>query len=466
MNYKELGFKAGIEAHQQLEGHKLFCNCPNVVHDSNKPDVIFERKLRAIAGELGRIDKAALTEMKKDRVNKYEGCSSSSCLVEYDEEPPHEVSKKALETALEVALLFKMKVVDEIEFMRKTVIDGSNVSGFQRTALIGMDGYIDTSKGRVSVENLFLEEEAAQKVSEDEEKVSWRLDRLGVPLLEVQTGPDIKDAEHAKEVSSKIGMILRSTGKVKRGIGSIRQDVNVSIKGHPRVEIKGFQELKMMPKVIEIEVKRQQKEKGEAHVRKFNPDGTTEFLRPMPGAARMYPETDIEPIRITKEMLLEVRIPELIDDIVLRFEKEYKLREDVARELVKKEIDFEKYAKLKLDNNFIADVLTNYPKEIKKRFNLDASQLNEEDYLEVFDYVIKGVAKDAVLDILVKKLKGEDVNLDSYKGLSDEEIEKGLKELVKKNPDAPIGGLMGDAMKMFKGKVEGKKVMEILKKLK
>jgi len=224
--------------------------------------------------------------------------------------------------------------------------------------------------------------------------------------------------------------------------------------------------LKMMPKVIEIEVKRQQKEKGEAHVRKFNPDGTTEFLRPMPGAARMYPETDIEPIRITKEMLLEVRIPELIDDIVLRFEKEYKLREDVARELVKKEIDFEKYAKLKLDNNFIADVLTNYPKEIKKRFNLDASQLNEEDYLEVFDYVIKGVAKDAVLDILVKKLKGEDVNLDSYKGLSDEEIEKGLKELVKKNPDAPIGGLMGDAMKMFKGKVEGKKVMEILKKLK
>jgi len=461
------GFKAGIEAHQQLEGNKLFCDCPTVIHDPNKPDIKFKRKLRALAGELGKIDPAALAEMKKDRTYKYEACTTSSCLVEIDEEPPHGVNGKALNTALEVALLLNMRIVDEVEFMRKTVIDGSNVSGFQRTAMIGMDGYIETSKGRVGITNLFLEEEAAQKVTEDKDSVTFRLDRLGVPLLEIVTDPDIKDPEHAKEVAQKIGMILRSTGKVKRGIGSIRQDVNISISGHPRVEIKGFQELKLMPKVVENEVKRQQKDKkGKSHVRKFNADGSTEFLRDMPGSARMYPETDVKPIRITKKMLLAIKLPELIDDRTLRYEKKYKVRDDVAKELVKKDIDFKKFSKLKLDNNFIADVIINYPKEIKKRFNLDC-KLQYKDYLEVLGYVEKGkITKEAVLDILVKKIKGEKINLSSFKGLDDKEIEKALKDLVKKNPNAPIGGLMGDAMKLFKGKVEGKKVMEILKKLK
>jgi len=465
MDYKELGFKCGIEIHQQVEGRKLFCNCPAIVHDKDA-DIFFERKLRAVTGELGKTDLAAKAEMKKDKVYKYEACSSSSCLVEMDEEPPHEVNRKCLDLALEVAMLLNMKIVDEIEFMRKTVVDGSNVSGFQRTALVGMDGYLETSKGRVNISSLCLEEEAAKKLEDKDHEVRYKLDRLGVALLEIATDPDIVDAEHAKEVSSILGMVLRSTGKVRRGIGSIRQDVNVSIKGHPRVELKGFQELKFMPKVIEIEVKRQQKEKGESHVRKVNSDGTSIFMRPMPGAARMYPETDIDPIRISKEELLKIKLPELIDDRVVRFEKEFGLRSDVARELVVKNIDFSKF-KFKLDNNFIAEVLVNYPKEIKKRFNLDASQLTEEDYKEVFGYLEEGkIPKDAVLDILVKKLKGENVNLDSFKGVSDSELEKVLKKLVDANPNVPIGGLMGDAMKKFRGKVEGKKIMSILKKLK
>jgi Glu-tRNA(Gln) amidotransferase subunit E-like FAD-binding protein len=461
MDYKKLGFKAGIEIHQQLEGSKLFCDCPCIVHDKN-PDVFFERKLRAIAGEMGKVDQAAQAEMKKDKIYKYQACKSSSCLVEYDEEPPHEVNKKSLDAALEVCLLLKMKVIDEVEFMRKTVVDGSNVSGFQRTALVGMNGYVDTSKGRVGIESVCLEEEAAKKVKTEDHCVTFRLDRLGVPLLEIATAPDIKDAEHAKEVASILGMMLRSTSKVKRGIGSIRQDVNVSIKGHPRVELKGFQDLRSMVKVIEHEVKRQQKKKGESHVRKVNADASSTFLRPMPGAARMYPETDIPSILITKKKLLSIKLPELIDDIVLRYEKKYKLRVDLARELVGKEIEFEKFSKLKLDNNFIAEVLVNYPKEIKKRFGLKG--LKEKDFLEVLSYLIEGkIVKGAVLDVLVKKIKKEKVVFS--KGLSDKEIEKKLKELVKKNPKAPIGGLMGDAMKMFKGKVDGKKVMAILKKL-
>ena len=467
MDYKKLGFKAGIEIHQQLEGKKLFCDCPAVVHDPNKADVFFERKLRAAAGETGKVDQAAAYEMKKDKIFQYEACSSSSCLVEYDDEPPHELNKDCLEIALEVSKLLNAKVVDEIHFMRKTVVDGSNVSGFQRTGLIASDGYIETSKGRVGIEGVFLEEEAAQKLEEKEHIVKYRLDRLGVALLEIATDPSIKDAEHAKEVSSIIGMMLRSTGKVKRGIGTIRQDVNVSIKGHPRVELKGFQELKYMVKVIDAEIERQKKEKnGESHVRDVKANGISKFSRPMPGAKRMYPETDIPVIRVTKKMLDAVVLPELIDDKVLRFEKEFKLSAEDARIIVKSEIDFASYVKeyKKVDSKILVDILVKHPKEIKKRFNLEG--LKEKDLREVLGYLNSGkIGKSAVLEVLVDILKNGKADLSKYKGISDDDLEKEVKKIVKANKGAPINALMGEVMKKFRGKVDGKKVMMILKRL-
>ncbi len=468
MDYKELGFKSGIEAHQQLETHKLFCHCPSIVHDENKADIFFTRRLRAIAGEAGKIDQAAKFEMNKLKIVKYEACSTSSCLVEMDEEPPHKVNKNALKIVLEVALLLKAKVLDEIHFMRKTVVNGSNVSGFQRTALIAVDGYIETSKGKVGVGSIYLEEEAAQKISEDENSITFRLDRLGVPMIEIQTNADIKDPEHAKEVAGKIGMILRSTGKVKRGIGTIRQDVNVSIKGHPRVEIKGFQDLKNMTKVIENEVVRQLNEKSpSSHVRKFNADCSTSYLRPMPGAARMYPETDISVITSVRELLKEIKLPELIDEKALRFEKKYDLSSDLARGLVEEEIDLENFKFKNLEMKFIASVLVNYPKEIHSRFNLDASKLTEKDYKEVLGYLNEGkISKEAVLEILVEIVKGNEIDLTKYKIADNSEIKKVLRNLVEENPNLTIGALMGDAMKIFRGKVDGKVIMELLKKLK
>lgn len=469
MDYKKLGFKAGIEIHQQIEGKKLFCSCPAIVHDPNKADIFFERKLRASAGETGKVDKAAQYEMNKDKIYKYEACSSSSCLVEFDEEPPHEVNEDALMLALEVSLLLNADIVDEIHFMRKTVVDGSNVSGFQRTALVATNGYIETSKGKVIVESICLEEEAAQKLEEKGHIVSYRLDRLGVALLEIATDPSIQDPEHAKEVSSILGMILRSTGKVKRGIGTIRQDVNVSIKGHPRVEVKGFQDIKIMPKIIEAEVLRQQKEKKAAsHVRKANANGTTTFLRPMPGAARMYPETDIPIITVTKEMLKSIKLPELIDEKVLRFEKQYKLNPDLARLVVKSELDFESYTKefKKIETNLLADILITYPKDIQKRYKLDFNNLKENQIKEVLSYLDQGkVNKEAILEIFVELLQGKKLNLDKYKTLDTKELETILKKIISKNKGAPIGALMGEAMKELRGKVDGKTVMTFLQKL-
>lgn len=469
-DYKGFGFKAGLEIHQQIESHKLFCSCPSLVNDEHQPDIFFERRLRASAGETGLVDQAAAYEMQKGKLFQYEACSSSSCLVEFDEEPPHSVNMHALKVALEVSLLLHAKIVDEVHFMRKTVVDGSNVSGFQRTGLIAMNGYIDTSQGRVTIPSICLEEEAAKKLEGHEHVVKFRLDRLGVALVEIATDASIKDPEHAKEVASLLGMVLRSTGKVKRGLGTIRQDVNLSIAGHPRVEIKGFQELRYMPKVIDHEIKRQIQEakNGVAHVRKAHPDGSSTYLRPMPGAARMYPETDIPPVSITKELLASIALPELLDTKALRYEKEYQLPADLARMLIAEDIDFVGYRKEfpSLETKFIAHILVNTPKEIQKRYSLDTSILTDAQYKEVLGYFAEGlISKEAILDILVEILQGKKIDLHKYKSVDSHTLEKELKELIATNKGAPFNALMGEAMKKYRGKVDGQRIMELLKKL-
>src|SRR3989339_1563095 len=191
LNYPGLGLKCGLEVHQQLEGKKLFCNCPTL-NSGKEADVKFERRLRAVAGETGKIDVAAKHEMEKGRKIIYEADSADTCLVECDEEPPHELNIEALETTLKAALLFNAKVVDEIQVMRKTVVDGSNVSGFQRTALVAQDGFIETSQGKVVIPTICLEEEAAQKLEDGNNFVRYRLDRLGIPLIEIATNAGIK----------------------------------------------------------------------------------------------------------------------------------------------------------------------------------------------------------------------------------------------------------------------------------
>ena len=466
MDYKKLGFKCGIEAHQQLEGRKLFCDCLtlNIREDG---DIEFSRKLRAVIGETGYVDAAAAAEMAKSKTYKYIGDSKDVCLVEMDEEPPHPINPDAVKTALIVAKLLNAKIVDEIQVMRKTVVDGSNVSGFQRTALIGYDGYIKTSKGKVRIPGIFLEEEACQKVKEDKNSVTYRLDRLGIPLIEIATEPDIIDNEHAKETAEKIGMILRSTGKVKRGIGTIRQDVNVSIKGRNRVEIKGFQELKLIPLVIENEVKRQMKlkKKEDSHVRKFNQDGTTEFLRPMPGAHRMYPETDIPPFKPD----IKIEKVELIENKVKRFEK-LGLGKDLAVLTAKSDKAdwFEEFVKKfkKIKPAFIAETLLSTTKEIKRKFTSEIDNLTKASFEEIFSYLNDGkVSKESIMNILIDYAKGNFKDISAYSLISDKELEKELKTIVDKNKNLPFGALMGIAMKKFRGKAEGSKISIILKKI-
>ena len=242
--------KIGLEIHQQLDTKKLFCDCPSTLSDES--DTSFERFLRVTEGEMGEVDRAALFEYAKGKKYIYYSPRSSSCLVEMDEEPPHSVNEEALEAALTISKMVGAKVVDLICFMRKIVVDGSNTSGFQRTALVATDGEVNG----VGIATICLEEDSARKIGEESGKKYYNIDRLGIPLIEMATKPEIKTPEMAQEIALKIGMILKRV-KTKRGLGTIRQDLNVSISGMPKVEIKGFQRLNQISRVIQNEIERQ-----------------------------------------------------------------------------------------------------------------------------------------------------------------------------------------------------------------
>lgn len=255
-DYKELGLMMGLEIHQQLDSQsKLFCRCPNSLTDK-EPERKIYRRLRPTQSELGEIDRAAYEESQRNLQFVYEAYNHHTCLVEADEEPPAKLNQEAVDISIILASLMNMKVVDEFHTMRKQVIDGSNTSGFQRTGILATDGYVETEFGNVTIETLGLEEDAARRIGEEEGKIVFRLDRLGIPLAEITTSPDMHHPEQVKQVAYQLGQILRST-KVKRGLGTIRQDLNISIREGARIEVKGVQDLELMPTIVENEVQRQ-----------------------------------------------------------------------------------------------------------------------------------------------------------------------------------------------------------------
>ena len=258
-DYLKIGLKVGLEIHQQLKTRtKLFCDCkPELFKEA--PEISFLRRLRPTQSELGQVDPAAFFEFQKGIMIRYEANRETSCLVEMDEEPPHPLNLEAVEVVLTAALMMRADPVDEVHVMRKTVIDGSNTTGFQRTCVIAMNGAINVGDKVVPIQHASLEEDAARKTGDEDHGriICYRIDRLGIPLIEVATAPVIHSPEEAQDVALAIGTILRDTGKAMRGIGSIRQDLNVSIPNGALVEIKGVQELDIISRVVEYEVKRQ-----------------------------------------------------------------------------------------------------------------------------------------------------------------------------------------------------------------
>jgi glutamyl-tRNA(Gln) amidotransferase subunit E len=628
LDYKKLGLMCGLEIHQQLNTGKLFCKCPCEIHSTETLDQEVERSLRFSQSETGDVDKAALAEFMKKKTNVYKYNEKAACLVDLDEEPPAEINSEALDTALKIGKMMNLAFFDKVQVMRKLIIDGSITTGFQRTAMLGFGGYLETQAGRVEINGINIEEDSCRVIERGEKKSIFALDRQGIPLIEITTGPQIKEPQQAFELASQLGGILRSFPQTKRGLGSIRQDLNVSISGGARIEIKGAQNLKLIPEVIEAEVRRQMQYlflleefkkrgaereniwNGEIHdlskifdntdskvildnlrgkstgafavklkalsgllglemqenfrfasevssrnkqrfhsikglfhsdelpkygireedceaiekelkikkkeqdayillageekmmkasleyivdiikellkevpseVRQVDPKGTlTTFLRPMPGAARMYPETDVPERDLSQRYIDSLELPELLESKLERLSKELLLDRIKLSSFLESYSEEEMKRLLELSQqkaDILHRVLFEVPKDIKKRDNIEPLDLKMSLLEDLMKLVGEGTLNQRSLrDVflsLYKDKKEEVSNLKTYleeKGLlgeemSDEDLEKTVKEVVEKNKGAPFGALMGQAMKATQGKVDGKRISEILKNL-
>jgi len=624
INYTEIGLKVGLEVHQQLDtAAKLFCSCkPKLFKE--EPEITFTRRLRPTQSELGQIDPAALFEFQKGVKILYEATRETACLVEMDEEPPHDLNREAVEIALTVALMIGAKPVDEIHVMRKTVIDGSNTTGFQRTCVIALGGSITIDEKEIPIQHISLEEDAARKTGEEGSIIRYRIDRLGIPLIEVATAPVLYTPQEAEKVALSIGRILRATGKVMRGLGTIRQDLNISTRDGALIEIKGVQELELVSKVVENEVQRQlnllkireelrkhgaeEKDIAEKFVdvtpvfkrtkckviqkavtedkkvlalklprfsgllrmelapgmrlgaemadiahfwgrvggifhsdempaygiteeemdelkrfmkvepqdavvfvadtlenatdalkgviqrakdalkgvpeetRGANPDGTTRYMRPRPGAARMYPETDVPPIHLSDDYLekLRSRLPELPEQKLRRLMKDYDINQKLAKQILDSEHGalFEVIVrKTGVSASVVAATLTEALKALKRE-SVEVEKVTDEQIMEIFRLVGSGEAvKEAIPEIIswLSRHEGTSVK-DAIKGLGlgmisrkelELTIENLLKEqrgLVEERGKGAFGALMGMVMERVRGRADAKLVSEVLRK--
>ena len=610
-DYEALGLVAGLEIHQQLDtATKLFCDSPTVRRDPEEATRTISRYLHPTRSELGELDEAAVEESRVDREFEYLAYDTT-CLVEEDDEPPSRIDREALDVTLQIAALLDATVVDQLHAMRKLVIDGSNTSGFQRSALVAQSGEIETSEGPVGVEDLLLEEESAARIAETDDGVRYGLDRLGIPLVEIGTDPDIRSPEQAREAAETIGMLLRSTGKVKRGLGTIRQDVNVSIAEGARVEMKGVQSLDDIDDIVRLEVGRQVElldiadelrdrgasvgetrdvtpvfEDTESGViasvldggkvagvplygfeglvgREIQPDrrlgtefsdhakrhgaggvfhtdelpaygvtdeevaalkeavdagegdavaivaadsetaelaidavadraetavegvpeetrgaeeeGTTEYLRPLPGAARMYPETDVPPVELDPT---EVETPELLTEKVERYRSEHGLDAGLAEQVAsgRRMTLFEAAVAEGSDPTFAATTLESTLTELR-RDDVSVDEIGDDALLETLSLVEAGdLAKEGVDEVLATLARNPDLSAAEaveeagLGGVDESAVRETIAGVVERNAEqvesegmGAFSALMGEAMGALRGKADGEIVSDVLR---
>jgi len=622
IDFEKIGLKVGLEIHQQLDTHKkLFCKCRPV--ESDEYTEKFSRSLRTAKSELGELDPAALFEKAKSKKINYYANSQSSCLVEKDDEPPHELDHDAKKISLLISSMLESKIFSEIHVMRKTVIDGSNTSGFQRTMLVSQGGNLKVNGKNVGVQAVCLEEDAAKLLKDEQNERNYSLDRLGIPLVEIALEPVSTKPSEVKEIALTLGRLLRATRMVKRGIGSIRQDVNISVMNSGVVEVKGVQQLDQLEKIIGYEAKRQHgliliaeklkklsititkedvfditevfkdseskiiqnalkskakikairirnfsgmfsfepysgirlgKEIGHlvrffgiggvfhsdelpnygindsdvdrvkkhleladgdgfliiagegskldyaidsiikriqdaangvpAETRAVTQEGETVFLRPRPGASRMYPETDIPSISVIPEEVKLARdtadATKSWDESIAEIQQKYSLNSQLSEQIfdsVYMEL-FEKICENKKNSpNFVASILCSSITNLERK-GFDCTLLKPEHIIESFELLASGKIPKESLEIIFENImsgKSENVaiamqntdvssmNEDELNGILDEIIQNNT-ELVKKLGENAVTTLMGIAMKQVRGKVSGQTVNVLLRK--
>ena len=257
IDYEEVGLKVGLEVHQQLlTEKKMFCQCPAGLY-TNRHDGSVLRHMRPTLSELGEYDGTALMEFKTRKNIVYLLHTSNVCTYEMDDTPPFLVNPQAIDIAIEQCLMLGCDIVDEVHIARKQYLDGSIPTGFQRTAIVGVNGRLPFLGRELGITQVSVEEDSCREVSDRGHLIVWRTDRLGMPLIETVTDPDIRTPEETEEAILLIGRVCRSTGHVRVGLGASRQDINVSVRGGRRVEIKGVPKAGWAPALVHGEAVRQ-----------------------------------------------------------------------------------------------------------------------------------------------------------------------------------------------------------------
>ncbi|MEM3637104.1 MAG: Glu-tRNA(Gln) amidotransferase subunit GatE [Conexivisphaerales archaeon] len=633
INPEEINLKVGLEIHRQIRSSaKLFCSCsPGKENEKEKEkeeegkveEKSFRRRFRPSESELGEVDPAALFEARKGLWISYVANKESSCLVEADEEPPHDINSHALETAIMVCRILNSEVVDEIQVMRKMVIDGSNTTGFQRTMVVGLGGSFRAGGKEIGVQTVTLEEDAARILESKEGERRYSLDRLGIPLIEVSLEPVTASPRVVQEIALALGRLLKATGRMEKGLGSVRQDINISVMNGEIVEVKGVQQLDLVSKVVQFEAERQvwmnelakiMKERGlksgfmeeqvtdlssifsntkskivasgmkkgdkvlamrakgmkgllslepkpnmrlgkeladlarfyslgglfhsdelpgygigeeevlrvrealqckdddafilivgeeerarlcmqalcrrlehallgpPAETRAATDAGETRFIRPRPGSARMYPETDIPPIPITDELIARIDrlIPPSWDEQVKQLKQSYGLGDEQAEKLLDSDyLDLFKKVCIStsLQPSFVASLLTEGLVGLRREGLNVSATISDGILLDLFSRISKGeIAKEAALDMLRSVAKGESKDIQDaiqklgFQRLSIEElaalvrqIVRQEKKLVHERRERAFSALMGMVMEKVRGRVDGSVVSSELK---
>jgi len=622
IDFQKIGLKVGLEIHQQLNTHKkLFCRCRPI--ESDEYTEKFSRSLRTAKSELGELDPAALFEKAKSKKINYYANSQSSCLVEKDDEPPHDLDHDAKKISLLISSMLESKIFSEIHVMRKTVIDGSNTTGFQRTMLVSQGGNLKVNGKKIGVQAVCLEEDAAKLLKDEQNERNYSLDRLGIPLVEIALEPVSTKPSEVKEIALTLGRLLRVTRMVKRGIGSIRQDVNISVMNSGVVEVKGVQQLDQLEKIIGYEAKRQHgliligeklgklsititkedvfdvteifkacdskiiqkalksnakikairirnfsgifgfepypeirlgKEIGQlvrffgiggvfhsdelpnygindfyvdkvrkhleladqdgfliiagedskldyavnsivkriqdaangvpAETRAATQDGETVFLRPRPGASRMYPETDIPSISVMPEEVKLARdtanATKSWDESITEIQKNHGLNSQLSEQIFDSEYMemFEKICENKKNSpNFVASILCSSITNLERK-GLDAMLLKPEHIIESFELLASGKIPKESLEIIFESImsgKSENVSIamqsTDVSSMDEAELNRILDKIIQNNMDLvkergehAVVTLMGIAMKEVRGKASGKMVNDLLRK--
>jgi glutamyl-tRNA(Gln) amidotransferase subunit E len=257
IDYQELGLRAGLEVHQQLlTDNKMFCHCPAGRYTETHDGEVL-RHMRPTLSELGEYDGTALMEFRTKKNIIYLLHKENVCTYEMDDTPPFLVNQQAIDIAIEQCLMLGCDIVDEVHIARKQYLDGSIPTGFQRTAIVGVNGRLPFRGREISITQVSVEEDSCREVSDRGHLIVWRTDRLGMPLIETVTGPDLRTPEEVAEAILLVGRVCRSTGHVRVGIGASRQDVNVSVRGGRRVEIKGVPQAHWAVRLVHGEAVRQ-----------------------------------------------------------------------------------------------------------------------------------------------------------------------------------------------------------------